>query len=362
MKHKKAFIFLMILIMVLAGWILYPKNKQKKATILNTKDQQEAIQIPTQMSLLEDGLSIIRYDEDYGFQDFLDNGGATSDGEVLNYLIEDVLTDVSGLKFLNDLFGCSTIQTQNNQGEILFGRNFDWVNAQALILQSKPKDAYASISTVNLDFISSTTSIPFSQLPDDVIARAALYAPLDGMNEKGLAVSVNMIQDSEVISQSGQSKNLTTTTAIRMLLNKAANVDEAIELLQEYNMHSSMNMMIHFAIVDASGKSVVVEYVNNEMNVIDTPVVTNFYFSEGEKQNIGTAQSHERYERLMKQLSENETMDMQQVRDALDSVSKDNYGEFESTEWSVVYNLNTLEIHYYHRENYEKRYGFNLNE
>lgn len=362
MKKKKSLIFLIILVMILAAWILYPKNNQREVLILNTENQQEAIQIPTQLSLLAEGLSVIRYDEDYGFQNFLDNGGASSDSEVLNYLIENVLTDVSGLQFINDLFGCSTIQTQNEQGEILFGRNFDWVNSQALILLSKPEDAYASISTVNLDFIQSTTSISFDQLPDDVIARAALYAPLDGMNEKGLAVSVNMIQDLEVISQSGQSQNLTTTTAIRMLLNKAADVDEAIKLLQEYNLHSSMNMMIHFAIVDASGRSVVVEYVNNEMSVIDTPVVTNFYFAEGDKQNIGTAQSHERYEQLMKQLDENETMDMHQVRDALDSVSKDNYNEFESTEWSIVYNLNTLEIHYYHRENYEKRYVFNLND
>ena len=30
---------------------------------------------------------------------------------------------------------------------------------------------------------------------------------------------------------------------------------------------------------------------------------------------------------------------MDQVRDALDSVSKDNFGEFESTEWSIVFNL-----------------------
>ena len=36
---------------------------------------------------------------------------------------------------------------------------------------------------------------------DKVRTMAALYAPLDGMNEKGLAVSVNMIQDSATISQ-----------------------------------------------------------------------------------------------------------------------------------------------------------------
>ena len=48
------------------------------------------------------------------------------------------------------------------------------------------------------------------------------------------------------------------------------------------------------------------------------------------------------------------------VRDALDSVSKDNFGEFESTEWSVVFDQSALTATYYHRENYEKAYPFRL--
>ena len=38
------------------------------------------------------------------------------------------------------------------------------------------------------------------------------------MNEKGLAVSVNMIQDSEDINQDTAKPDITTTTAIRLLL------------------------------------------------------------------------------------------------------------------------------------------------
>ena len=53
---------------------------------------------------------------------------------------------------------------------------------------------------------------------------------------------------------------------------------------------------------------------------------------------------------------------MDGVRDALDSVSKDNFGEFESTEWSIVFNLEQGEARYYHRENYENSYLFRVNE
>ena len=43
-------------------------------------------------------------------------------------------------------------------------------------------------------------------------------------------------------------------------------------------------------------------------------------------------------------------------RDALDSVSKDNFGDSQSTEWSIVMNQETKELIYYHRENYGRAY------
>lgn len=116
--------------------------------------------------------------------------------------------------------------------------------------------------------------------------------------------------------------------------------------------------MIYLAIADASGNSVVVEYIGNEMVVTKTPVVTNFYLAEGEKYGIGTEQSHERYEILMNLLKENKFMGETEIRDALDRVSKDNFGEFESTEWSIVFSLSDRRATYYHREDYTQGYVF----
>ena len=48
------------------------------------------------------------------------------------------------------------------------------------------------------------------------------------------------------------------------------------------------------------------------------------------------------------------------MRDALDSVSKDNFGEFESTEWSIVMDLTEGSATYYHREDYVHGYKFQL--
>jgi putative choloylglycine hydrolase len=341
------------------------QNGGNNSTTQTSPDAENANLItPTsEIVELEDGFSAVRYDGDYGFDGFLAGGGASSDGEVIEYLANNLLSDLNLGNLLGGVFGCSTIAVQSPDGDALFGRNFDWENCEAMVVESHPKNGYASLSTVNMDFITQNVGggmVGMALNLDEVKTLAALYAPLDGMNEAGLAVSVNMIQDSATIEQNTDKPDITTTTALRLLLDKAGNVDEALELLEQYDLHGSMGMMIHFAIADSTGRSVAVEYVAGEIIVTKTPVLTNFYLAKGEKQGIGTKQSHERYDILMNQLEEVPQMGMEDVRDALDSVSKDNFGEFESTEWSIVMNLSTGEARYYHRENYSQNYTFRL--
>ena len=321
------------------------------------------VELDSSITELEEGLLAVRYDGDYGFDRFIAQGGASSDGEVIAYLADNLLSGLNLGDLLGDVFGCSTIAVQSPDGDALFGRNFDWNTCEAMVVEAHPENGYASLSTVNMDFITQNVGggmVGMALSLDEVRTLAALYAPLDGMNEAGLAVSVNMIQDSAQIEQNTDKPDITTTTAIRLLLDRAGSVDEALELLGQYDLHGSMGMMIHFAIADSTGHSVAVEYVDNEMIVTETPVLTNFYLAEGEKQGIGTEQSHERYDILLNQLEETPQMGMEDVRDALDSASKDNFGEFESTEWSIVMNLSAGEARYYHRENYNQNYTFRL--
>lgn len=340
------------------------ENNQSEYNAENVDDEriedQSIIKTTTDIMKLEDGLSAVRFDGDYDFEEFLNQGGASSDWEVINFLISTFPSISDSFSMNRDVFGCSTIAVKSHDGAYLFGRNFDWNYCNALIVQSQPSTGYASISTVNTDFINGV-GFDFEQLSDEIQAKIALYAPLDGMNERGLVVSVNMIQDTAKIEQNTNKPDLTTTTAIRLLLNQAATVEEAISLLEQYDLHASMGYMIHFAIADTMGNSVVLEYVDNKMLVVETPVVTNFYLAEGKKYGIGTSQSHDRYEILMGHLHQSPEMTMGDVREALSSVSKKNFGEFESTEWSIVFNQSSGLVEYYHRENFENVYIFSLN-
>lgn len=340
------------------------QEKEEETETLTESDSGEneiMVVSKKEVTKLNDGLSAVLYDGNDGFDAFLLQGGASTDEEVAEFLTNNLTLGIDGITFKTPRFGCSSLAVKNPEGDALFGRNFDWKESQAMVVTNKPENGYSSISTVNMDFLGSVDSV-LRKLPEKATTIAALYAPVDGMNEKGLCVAVLMIEDSDAINQQTEKADITTTTAVRLLLNKAANVEEAISLLKQYDLHSSMGLMVHFALADSQGRSVIVEYVNNEMIVTETPVATNFYLSEGEKNGIGSEQSHTRYEILMEQLEKTPVMSMAKVRDALDSVSKDNFGEFESTEWSIVYNQLTREIRYYHREDYKTSYIFMLDE
>ena len=320
---------------------------------------RDTVPVSDQETRLENGLSAVRYTGNSLFDSFLEQGGAASDAELVHFLQKNIVQGAGQLSFLSDQFGCSTISGQNDRGERIFGRNFDWYTCNALILLANPVNAYASISTVNTDFIQNAFG-SFQSLPENIRTVVSMYAPLDGMNETGLCAAVLYIEDAAAINQNTGKPDITTTTAIRLILDQASTVDEALTLLRQYDMHNALGMMIHFAIADASGRSVAVEYIGNEMIVTESPVVTNFYLADGDKHGVGSSQSHTRFTTLTNALMQNQTMEMSEVRDALESVSKHHFNDGETTEWSIVYNQSQRIAQYYHRENFDQVYTFKI--
>lgn len=308
------------------------------------------------LKMLEKDFYVSSYSGDYGFDELLERGGVKSDSELTDFLIEYVVTGQLDLMLQYMGSGCSTLAASDKNGNEYFGRNYDWNYCEGIIMLSEPKNGYRSVSTVDGNYVTN----PNFEIEGDIKRLCALYCPLDGMNEKGVCICVNMISDNNAVDQNTEKPDITTTTAIRLVLDKAASTDEAVNLLKKYDMHFSKGQMIHFAISDASGKSVAVEYVNGEMCVTQTKVMTNFYLTEGEKYGIGSKQSHTRYDILTSLLEEKENIGQNGMRDALSSVSKKNFGEFMSTEWSAVFDKTNLTVTYYHRENYEKGYRIEL--
>ena len=294
------------------------------------------------------------YDGDYGIDEFLERGGASNDAELIEFVVQHLMKGLPITIELPDL-ACSTFNATTPEGEAIFGRNFDLSYSPSMLVRTDPDDGYASISMVNLGFL----GYGDDKLPDSptssITALAAPYAPLDGVNEAGLAVGVLLI-DTDPTNQQTDRVDITTTTAIRLMLDKCATVDEAIELLGRYDMHSSANSCYHFQIADASGTSVVIEYIDDEISVLEADDVTtagvpaegqtymaatNFLLTPGEY-DFGGGQ--DRYAIVMEGLTAADgVLTEEAAMDLLAACAQEPHlnsrGEESATQWSVVYNL-----------------------
>ena len=311
---------------------------------------------------VEDHLYSMEYRGDYGFDGFLSQGGASSDAEMADYIASFLShgfwkPDTASMPSSD--FGCSTITVKDTNGDMIFGRNYDWIDCEAMIVHTIPENGYESVSTCCLDFLGFGDGWAPEGMLNKFLSLAAVYVPLDGMNEKGLCVADLMAGDDVETHQNTDKPDLTVTPIIRLLLDHAATVDEAVALLSQYDMHSSIGSAHHLSIADATGRSVVVEYINNEMCVTETPILTNHYLTEGEKFGVGSEQSHQRFDRLAdRYAAANGVMSLSEVRDSLQSVSQGTFSDSdEGTQWSIVYFPSALTADYYLRENYDTVYS-----
>jgi predicted choloylglycine hydrolase len=289
---------------------------------------------------IDNNFYTMKYYGDYGFDEFL-KVGASDDAGLVKFATKRLLKGLP-IRIKTPNLSCSTFYAATPEGDYIFGRNFDY-KASGMLVYTKPDNGYKSISMVNLSYL--TYKDGDSSLRNRLLLLGAPYAPLDGINEKGLAVGILQLHDKPTWQETGK-VNITSTTAIRMLLDKAATVDEAVTMLKKYDMHSSANSCYHYQIADAAGNSVIVEYVDNEMHVLKPDgkyqAATNFYLTPGKKFNFGNGQ--DRYQILMNSLKEkNGVMTTRDSMSLLEKARMHNVtlpktGVICNTSWSAVYN------------------------
>ena len=312
---------------------------------------------------LDEGLYYMEYRGDDGFDELMARGGGRNSGELAEYAMYFLSKGYyhPSVSPVPAQYGCSALTTHTPENGVLMGRNFDFSSATGLVLHTVPKRGYETITTFNVEFFGFGEDWKPEGFVNQYMALSSLFFALDGINEKGLAVADLMAGDDAVTQQETGKPALTTTSAISYLLKNAATVDEALELLRGIDMHSDIGAAHHYAIADASGKSVVVEYVDNEFVVVDSPAVTNHYLCE-QKLNVGLQEGDRRYDFLRQQLAETDgTMDLRQLTTAIASVSQPSSQEnWLGTAWTMVMNLTDRSVTYYSRRHFDKPFHFKL--
>ncbi len=126
---------------------------------------------------------------------------------------------------------------------------------------------------------------------------------------------------------------------MRVVLDHAKTTGEAIDLLSQYNIAFGVYGG-HFLIADPTGDSAIVEYFDNQVQVIRTPdpwqVITNFSVGQLEE---GETPTCERY--LVTEQSLEEYQGKVSTEEAM-AILKD--ASIPETLWSIVYNMTDLTL------------------
>ena len=350
MKSKKKHIILTILGVVCALFLVC-------AIVIGAMFGSQ-IMAALSIETLEEDFYSMEYKGDYGFDALLENSGVSSDEELIEHIVDKLYHNICNVEVGESLFGCSGLRATMEDGTVLFGRNFDFEDKKSMVVITEPKDGYKSISTCNLELL----GIEDEWKPDDFVnkmmALASIYVPVDGMNEKGVCIAVFYLNVGPYTNQNTDKPDITTTTAVRLVLDKAANVDEAVKLLEQYDMHASMGGQFKFAITDVTGKTVNVEYIMNEMYVTEVDAISNFVQTPGSNYGLGLPGKCPRYEKMMEDYKEyNGKMTEEMMMDTMKSVSN----VVANTQWTVVFNTKELTATYCYYGDYEKKYSFKSN-
>ena len=255
-------------------------------------------------------------------------------------------------------YQCTCFAALNEKRDRTFGRNFDWNRHPALLLFTDPPNGYASVSMVDISYLGfSSETVPNSSQKKQLLE--APYYPFDGMNEWGLAVGMSAIPYSNGVSDSNK-KTLGSLHIIRLMLDHAKNVKEALALLRDYDV-LFREVPIHYLVADSSGHSAIIEYIDGSARILHNQdsfqVMTNFVITDtSAEQRMSQCW---RYSKVLKRLGSSEgALPNHEAMNLLNAVSQP--GE-RPTIWSIVYNQSSGKIQIVMDRKFEREYEFKLN-
>ncbi len=272
--------------------------------------------------------------------------------DYINWIIKEV---AYGLPIEVDPsnFGCAAFTAASPDGQRLFGRNYDYDETDTLVIYTDPKNGYASYGVADLAFFDINTKggMDINSPKAKLLSLAAPYACVDGINEKGVGIGILQLRTPEIHQDNGK-KDFMPIMAIRVILDTCASVDEAIEYLESYDYHSFLGDSFHLYITDKTGRSVIVEWDNDEMFIVEDTGCTNEILCE-KHEYYESDWDCNRYAIIKSRLNnKNNILNADEAMQLTDDIHQKN------TEWSCVYNLDDFAFDICLDGNYDKKYTF----
>ena len=188
--------------------------------------------------------------------------------------------------------------------------------------------------------------------------------PQGGVNEMGLAFDINALEETPLHPRP-ELPDLDDYEGY-IVLSRCATVEEAIDLVKEYNWGEAMWGQIHFA--DATGDAVVVgpgrdgelaftRKVEGDGFLVSTNF--NLAFFDGEE-GKGICNRYDRAVDMLGEIESPEDLDVEELRGILDSVHVE--GNRINTQYSNIYDLKNGDIYLYYYHQFEESARLNVAE
>ena len=270
---------------------------------------------------------------------------------------------------LQNAIACTTFFINKN-GQLVFGRNYDWVSGAGMVCTNLKGLNKTSVKTEDgntITWVSRYGSITFNQYGKEF--------PTGGMNENGLVVEL-MWADGSQYPKADDRPVLGVLQWIQYQLDNNATIEEVIATDAKIRI-SQNNPPLHYLIADAHGNAATIEFFNGKIVVhkgkdLPFPVLTNSPYVQSAKTaedaNILSGNTNfsfrdnslQRFTKacsMVQQYQQNEINKpvVDYAFDILNNVSQKDF-----TKWSIVYDLKNKKV-YFKTANYPDIKSFTFN-
>lgn len=315
-------------------------NQEEPEEVVLTSDEQKTID---SFTTITEGIYSVDYYGDYKVDEYI--SANIQDNQGMDLWLTTTLTHNVPTGNLKD-FGCSSFAVLGDNGDHFFGRNYDLYSGESLVVRTAPENGYASIGIVDMNHLNLYKgSYTIDSEEGKLLLLAAPWCICDGINEMGLGMSILQLDEVHVVTDT-EKNDLMIYAATRVVLDKCANIDEAIELLSSFDMFSPKTCTYHFFLTDTSGRSVIVEWNEGEFYVVEDTAVTNFMLCT-----VDGEITDKRYLKLHETLDVSESLTSEEAIALLKSV-------YNMTRWSAVYDLENFSVDVCFNVDFATTYSF----
>jgi penicillin V acylase-like amidase (Ntn superfamily) len=250
-------------------------------------------------------------------------------------------------------YPCSKFCMARN-GEVLFGRNYDFEIGQGFVMTNRRGVMKKSIAGT-LHWKSSHGSVTFNQWGREF--------PMDGMNDTGLVIALMWLD--ETVYPRDARPSLRVLEWIQYQLDNYGSVDELLDHIEETRI--SGGTPLHYLIADATGATATIEFLGGTLVVhrdatLPTANLTNDSYEKslsyltrftgfgGNRAMPATSSSLDRFARTAMRMRNAHHVSTNAAFDILQNVAQPG-----ATRWSIVYDTARREIHWATDQNRERR-------